>query len=417
MYNEAQELNICDLNEHVLEHIFHYLPLRDLDRAVQVCKKFYTTINSYIFARQSATLLLTGHQQNSQINRSVSRSDRNLNDFSYRKRIHLFDNWRYGRYCESHMFNHRMIYFSHIVLEKRWLYMTHRGQLRAHERVKKDYMLKNRASWTIGKEKDPDISWIAKKRQILFGGRTDGTCFVQDHSHHCYSRQRLEDDVITSVDFEGDVYICSTKSKCTSFWRGSINYGDCELELMRRLDEPYQTIKLSPDDGSKLAVGKYHDRSNGALRIIDVERGTTSRLESPTKAVYQLLWRDYNTILTGNFDTTMRMVDIRTSSDAAVWTDPYDASVYCLDYDGAYAVLCGMKYHFRVNLYDLRVPKRCIQMYFPSNKFSQYSPVHSVAADSSQLFIITDNNLRILNFDVHGKETKDYTWDLNKWLY
>lgn len=140
-------------------------------------------------------------------------------------------------------------------------------------------------------------------------------------------------------------------------------------------------------------------------------------MNSPTHAIYQLVWMDSNTILTGNFDTTMRMVDIRTARDEAIWTDPYDASVYCLDYDGAFAVLCGMKYNFRVNLYDLRIPKRCIQMYFPSNKFSQYSPVHSLAADSSQLFVVTDHDLRILNFNCHGMDTKDYTYDLNKWLY
>ncbi|KAL1379745.1 hypothetical protein pipiens_000482, partial [Culex pipiens pipiens] len=55
----------------------------------------------------------------------------------------------------------------------------------------------------------------------------------------------------------------------------------------------------------------------------------------------------------------MRLVDTRTAQDEAIWSDPYDASVYCLDYDGAYGVLCGMKQHFRVNLYDLRAPRRC----------------------------------------------------------
>lgn len=269
MCNDGQSLNICDLNEDVLEHIFQYLHLPDLDRAARVCRKFYSTINCYVFAKLSAKLLLTGHQRKSS---NSFRLSRDVIDFSYRKRMHLFENWRYGRYRESQLFHHRTIYFSQVVLEKRWLYMTHRGQLRAHERVPKDYMVKNRPSWAVGREKDPDISWVVKQRQVLFGGRMDGTCFVQDLANQCYSQQRLEDDVITAVDFEGDLYICSTKSSCTSFWRGTVEFGDRRLTLMRRLDEPYQTVKLCPDEGKLLAVGKYHDRSKGALRVIDVER-------------------------------------------------------------------------------------------------------------------------------------------------
>lgn len=269
MCNDGQTLNICDLNEDVLEHIFQFLPLRDLDQAVRVCRKFYSTISCYVFAKLSAKLLLTGHQRKSSTN---YRTDRNVIDFSYRRRMHLFENWRYGRYRESQLFHHRTIYFSQVILEKRWLYMTHRGQLRCHERVEKDYLLKNRASWTVGREKDPDISCIVTRRQVLFGGRMDGTCFVHDQSNQCHSRLRLEDDVITSVDFEGDLYVCSTKSSCTSFWRGSVEFGDYRLKLMRRLEEPYQTVKLCPDAGNILAAGKYHDRSKEALRVVDVER-------------------------------------------------------------------------------------------------------------------------------------------------
>ena len=66
--------------------------------------------------------------------------------------------------------------------------------------------------------------------------------------------------------------------------------------------------------------------------------------------------KDDNIILTANFDTTFRIFDQRTNRDECIWSDPYDASVYCLEYDGLFGVVCGMKYHNRVNLYDIRVP-------------------------------------------------------------
>lgn len=71
-----------------------------------------------------------------------------------------------------------------------------------------------------------------------------------------------------------------------------------------------------------------------------------------------------------------------------------------------------MKYHSRVNLYDLRIPNRYIQLYFPTMKHRYaygYSPAYSVVNDQSQLFIATDHNLRVLNFDADWAESKDYT--------
>lgn len=88
--------------------------------------------------------------------------------------------------------------------------------------------------------------------------------------------------------------------------------------------------------------------------------------------------------------------------------DPYDSSIYSLDYDGSYGVLCGMMYHCRVNLYDLRMTRKFVQVYFPSLQNVRGSPAYSIACDSSQLFVATDHNLRILNFDADWANGKDY---------
>lgn len=117
-------------------------------------------------------------------------------------------------------------------------------------------------------------------------------------------------------------------------------------------------------------------------------------------------------MLTGNYDTTLRLFDLRAGSDQSIWTDPYDLAVYCLSYDGNYAVLCGMKYYCRVNLYDLRMPNKYVQLYFPSMRIRGAfgtSPAHSVGNDQSQLFIATDHNLRVLDFDADWAESKNYT--------
>lgn len=415
----SNSLQVTDLDDDSLVHIFRFLQhsLPDLDRLACVCRRFYDVITAHLYSRLSAHLLQTGHQPKA----THCLPSRNLIEYDYRKRIGLFENWRYGRYQENQFFQHRMLYFSQIVLEKRWLYMSHRGQLRVHKRTAdRGHLLRVKPSWTVGAEKNPDINWMVKKGELIFAGRADGTGFVYDCRRRRYSKQILADEAssITAVDFEGELFVSTSKASSTCFWAGGL--GETEeyvLEGTLELPEAFQTVKLSPDGGSRLAAGKYHDRDKNALRLIDVERGFSSTLDSPSRAVYHLLWKDSTTILTGNFDTTLRMVDTRTCHDEAIWSDPYDASVYCLDYDGAYGVLCGLKQHFRVNLYDLRVPGRCVQMYFSSRKSTNYSPVYSLAADASQLFIVTDHDLRVLNFDADYAESKDYTYDLDRWFY
>lgn len=135
-------------------------------------------------------------------------------------------------------------------------------------------------------------------------------------------------------------------------------------------------------------------------------------LNSDSISIYDLKLKDDNVLFTANFDTTFRMFDRRIDRDVSVWEDPFDSSFYCLEYDGLYGVLCGAKHHARVNLYDIRVPGRYIQLYFPSRTRQHYrgSPVYSLACDSVYMFVATDHNLRVFDFkNTNYGIPRDYT--------
>lgn len=120
--------------------------------------------------------------------------------------------------------------------------------------------------------------------------------------------------------------------------------------------------------------------------------------------------KDEHVLLTANFDTTFRIFDRRTDRDVSIWEDPFDSSFYCLEYDGLYAVLCGAKYHGRVNLYDIRVPGKYIQLYFPGRtRQHRSSPVYSLACDSQYMFVATDHNLRVFDFKTNYGVQRDYS--------
>ncbi|EAA13200.3 F-box/WD repeat-containing protein 4 [Anopheles arabiensis] len=397
----ASNKQLCDLDEYSLAHVFLFLNVGDLDRCVLVCKKFQHIIQRVVFPKKCKHALVTGSDHGAA-----------LSPYHYtrRKRVKLDENWRYGRYEERSYFHHNVMYISQLAIDKDCLYMTHGGRLQAHRRTKSVHMIDTRIAWMVGSVGDSDITSLAKKNNRFFAGRMDGKILLYEHGSGQQHLQTITNDIIKAVDFNKDVYAVTTKNESTYVF----NYSPPDRELLYDGDvfehshvypNAYETIKLN---NNLLAVGKFHCSKKRALQLIDLYSCTIQQLNSPSTAVYDVLWKDEHCILCGNFDTTMRLVDVRTGNDEACWTDPYNASVYCLSYNGTYAVHCGMKYHYRTNLYDLRAPNRCVQMYFPLKKNSNFSPVYRIAADCSQMFVVTDHNLRILNFDADWAATKDY---------
>ncbi|XP_053674012.1 F-box/WD repeat-containing protein 4 [Anopheles nili] len=401
--NSVLETKLSDLDEYSLGHVFMFLTVADLDRCILVCKKFQYIIQRFIFPKKCLSSLVTGSEGGASLS---------LYAFTHRKRVRLNENWRIGRYEERTYFNHNVMYISQMLVEREWLYMTHGGRLQAHRRTKNQYMIDTKIQWMVGNAGDSDFTALVKQGDRFFGGRMDGKLVIYDHDTRQLYVQPLADSMIKAVDFDGNVYAVTTKDQSTYILHCSLldrdllnNYEHELLQLSQVYFQAYETIKLN---NNRLAAGKFHCSKKQALQLLDLYSSATIQLNSSSMAVYDVLWKDEHCILSGNFDTTMRLVDTRTGNDEACWTDPYDASVYCLSYNGTHAVCCGMKYHYRVNLYDLRVPKRCVQMYFPSKKHNNYSPVYSIATDYSQLFLVTDRNLRILNFDADWAVVKDY---------
>ncbi|XP_035912646.1 F-box/WD repeat-containing protein 4 [Anopheles stephensi] len=394
---------LCDLDEYSLEHVFLFLSVADLDRCVLVCKKFQHIIQRFVFPKKCLRALVGG---------SPCGAALSLYAFTRRKRVKLDENWRYGRYEERSYFNHNVMYISQLAIDRDWLYITHRGRLQAHRRTKDRQMVATGSQWVMGVARDSDITSLVQMGDRFLMGRMNGQIVLYDPATTRSYSQTVTNDIIKAVDFNTDVYAVTTKNDSTYI----LNRSSLELEPLSMhsdglltesfvFPEAYETIKLN---SNQLVGGKFHCSKKQALQLIDLFSCTMIQLNSPSMAVYDVLWMDEHCILSGNFDTTMRLIDTRTGGDEACWTDPYNASVYCLSYNGTYAVHCGMKYHHRANLYDIRVPNRCVQMYFPSKKHNHYSPVYSIAADCSQMFLVTDHNLRILNFDADWAATKDY---------
>ncbi|XP_037939941.1 F-box/WD repeat-containing protein 4 [Teleopsis dalmanni] len=384
---------LTDLNVDCLLNIFRYCSETDLINLCKVSNVLLQIIEENVFYVQSLDLLMCGHRNQPNI------QQRTELPLSYFGRITISKNWVEGRYREREYFHHSRMFAKKLHLERNWLYISHSSMIRKHRRKP----LEKRYHQEIGSNAKSDIADFVKKQDTIFAGRICGSCFICENDSVTEQRMHTSCEYLYSVDFVNDLYVTST-DQFGKLWRKNNEFSLIHFDLLHIINNSYKVIKLS-HDGSALFGGLYTDINRKALREIDVETGKQTTLNSNTISIYDLKLKDDNILFTANFDTTFRMFDRRTNRDEAIWEDPFDSSFYCLEYDGLYSVLCGAKYHSRVNLYDIRVPGKYIQLYFPQRYSRQRacsSPVYSIACDSRYLFIATDHSLRVFDFKTEG---------------
>ncbi|XP_053953759.1 F-box/WD repeat-containing protein 4 [Anastrepha ludens] len=399
---ERKQIRITDLNLDCLLRILEYCSEQDLLNLCRVHRTLRNVIEQNIFYVKTLDSLMCGHRNCPRISR------RTYNSISYGTRLNIARNWLQGRYREYEYYHHAQMFPTKLLLERNILYVTYMDYLRVYGRSNIE-PLQRRCQQEICTSSRGDISSFTKKRDTIFAGRVTGNCYIWEDGYGNEQQLHSAKEYLHCVDFEDDLYVTST-NVCAKLWRRTNELGLVYLEQVGDLPQEYKVLKLS-DGGERLFGGLYTDVDSHALREYDVETGKATVLNSRTLSIYDLLIKDEHVLFTGNFDTTCRMYDRRSHRDEAVFEDPFDSSFYCIEYDGLYALLCGTKYHSRVNLYDIRMPNKYQQLYFPRRSRrskNQSSPVYSLACDNRYLFVATDHNLRVFDFKYNCEECRDY---------
>ncbi|XP_065358896.1 F-box/WD repeat-containing protein 4 [Calliphora vicina] len=397
-------MKLLDLNTDCLLNIFSYCDEKDL---INLCRAHWllnNVIDNNIFQKQSLDLLMCGHRDRPAI---IKRTHSYL---SFANRLKIAANWLNGCYREQHYFHRSKMFATKLHLERNWLYVSYASYLSQYKRLKAE-ALQRRYHQEITTGNKADIGDFVKKNDSIFVGRVTGSCFIYEDGYATEQQLHLPKEYLRCVDFAGQMYATST-DKGGKIWRREEELGLINLDLMKNLKESYKTMRFN-DSGDKLFGGLYTSIKRCALREIDLVSGYEHALNSNTISIYDLKLKDDNVLFTANFDTSFRLYDRRSDRDEMIWEDPFDSSFYCLEYDGLNAVLCGTKYHSRVNLYDIRKPGKHMQLYFPQVQSRQRgdfksSPVYSLVCDSRYLFVATDRNVHVLDFKVDCAVRKDY---------
>lgn len=129
-----------------------------------------------------------------------------------------------------------------------------------------------RPKYRVSSLDECDITSMRKRNNLIFAGRNNGHVFIYNIDSQVLLEEKVfeNDDYINCVDFSDNFFVATSK-KSTKFFNLDMDLGIEYFNTMFHINEPFQCIKIQPSN-QYVAVGKYHDSSGRALRLIDIER-------------------------------------------------------------------------------------------------------------------------------------------------
>lgn len=196
---------------------------------------------------------------------------RTFNQLTNLRRIKIHDNWCNGRYSEHRFCHHKMMYQSHILLEKDSFYITHCSELRCYQRSKN--ILETKRHISLSHPSKADITCFTKKDETIFVGCDDGHVVIYEDGEHtrekASKKRGLDFESINAVDFDGNYFITASKSSLNT-WIKCYELDMISLMPNNEIEDVYKSVKISPDC-NRFAAGKYIDREMAALEMHDME--------------------------------------------------------------------------------------------------------------------------------------------------
>ncbi|XP_046649980.1 F-box/WD repeat-containing protein 4-like isoform X2 [Daphnia pulicaria] len=244
---------------------------------------------------------------------------------------------------------------------------------------------------------------------VVVAGDTNGSVFVwkastgrlQFKETNCHSSD------VASVKLFKNVIVSGGRDKFVKIFRfdnsnSVLNHSwknQCAIEEIY-LDDRILSLDIDPS-GTLFCTGTAGHGGVPPSHLFDLATGA---LICPLRdnfrdgeGVYDMHFESPNELLTGDFNSALRLWDLRTQSNVSVWDDPHDSAINCIATDNNMTILTGTAAHGGVRLWDKR-QTRCVQLYFVKPELR--SPVYCLDFDSSELYVALDSS--VLGFDFSG---------------
>ena len=394
---------LSDLPTEILIYILGYCNVQDVFRLKQTCKLFKTIISTSIKWILKDNALVTNQKHPVITHRSSALLKTN-------DKWRISHNWTIGKYTEKSLLYERENYLPWLHLERELVWISRGCYVKAYRR-KNGAVNVDGPVYILSGHSLSEISKFAVTEDYVVGGQWDGNVWLWSRPEKLIS-QIGSNFTINSVDVFEKSTVTGCRDGTVSLWaitdalsfdkRHEFNLNDCVWSTM------FST------DGSSVSVGTAGFTSVFPLHVLDVATGKFKTVDRTVlrkgAGIIDMKWKDDNTLLTCGYDTHVRRWDLRTGACEQSWEDPYQSTVYCLDTDRQCTIITGTQSHGRCTLFDTR-HKKYVQLYFMESckRRGHSSPAYCVSFDATQLFVVTDRNLNLLDFSSKGAKIRNYS--------
>ncbi|KAK4002433.1 F-box/WD repeat-containing protein 4 [Daphnia magna] len=419
-HDDEQLPSLANLPTDILLHIFAMCGQRCWPSIAQVCHRFYTILGTDSFLWEQVTRQLLLVNQSSSIFRS-----KNHSSLSAQMRFRIYNHWQTGVCLVKPVASIREKHvLPWLVLKSDVLWVGTGSHIKAYPRIQPCAFLRSkplqgrmRPTLNLSSSRG-DLGRFAVKsgdEDVVVAGDTNGSIFVwrastgrlQLKKTNCHSSD------VASVNIFKNVIVSGGRDKFVKVLRfdNSISHHSWKSIYTAEeiyLDDRILSLDIDPS-GTLLCTGTAGHGGVPPSHLFDL---TTGALICPLRrhfrvgeGVYDVHFESPNEVLTGDFNSALRLWDLRTQSNVSVWEDPHDSAINCIATDNNMTILTGTATHGGIRIWDKR-QTRCVQLYYVKPELR--SPVYSLDFDSSELYTALDTS--VLSFDFSGgnrKPTKD----------
>lgn len=419
-HDDEQLPSLANLPTDILLHIFAMCGQRCWPSIAQVCHRFYTILGTDSFLWEQVTRQLLLVNQSSSIFRS-----KNHSSLSAQMRFRIYNHWQTGVCLVKPVASIREKHvLPWLVLKSDVLWVGTGSHIKAYPRIQPCTFLRSkplqgrmRPTLNLSSSRG-DLGRFAVKsgdEDVVVAGDTNGSIFVwrastgrlQLKKTNCHSSD------VASVNIFKNVIVSGGRDKFVKVLRfdNSISHHSWKSIYTAEeiyLDDRILSLDIDPS-GTLLCTGTAGHGGVPPSHLFDL---TTGALICPLRrhfrvgeGVYDVHFESPNEVLTGDFNSALRLWDLRTQSNVSVWEDPHDSAINCIATDNNMTILTGTATHGGIRIWDKR-QTRCVQLYYVKPELR--SPVYSLDFDSSELYTALDTS--VLSFDFSGgnrKPTKD----------
>ncbi|KAK2584702.1 hypothetical protein KPH14_007036 [Odynerus spinipes] len=397
----------------VLILIFNYCHAFDLVRLSEVCTRFYDIIHEdTLWKKRSKQPLAT--------NQASARFRERCNPLlCLRTKWHVSHNWQYGRYEKRFLFSQKTKLMPWLQLTDDTLWWSGGGRLcgfRRSEPLRETVLVFNEDD--IGS----DICKFVVKEEYIISGHRDGslkfwTKTKRGGNHIYFNIDRAHSSDVNAVDKTGQIIVSGAGDGTVKVWRSpNRRYAEAPLASINVRDRVWSVV--ADPTGLKFAVGSSGNSDGPPLHIFDTECCSISDVVKHNwrrgAGILDMVWDNPHTLLTCGYDTYIRKWDIRCGMCVSSWSDPTNATLYCISSDYQHTLVTGTQFNCKAVLWDQR-QKNYVQLYF-MNLRRMSSPIYSISFDSCHLYGATDQHLAELTFsgysykEINYKEILTYKW-------